>query len=177
MKKIMIVSMLLTGCTHTVIDRDFDKEEAQFIKEHGEKAAKDPNFSPATPDNVVVAEEHDVKVSIHKVRPTIRNKLELQNWSAVITNNNEESKCAAVMWKLMDFELETNYPDFLYLQPKQQVVNYAKMKQVLWNIEGTEFALPPSGYVKEMLVVDPNKDAKKGEECVFESEIIDPPLK
>lgn len=174
MKKVLLSCIILgmTGCA-TVVDRDFEKEEAEFIKAHG-KPADDPFYAPSTPDDVLAGKEDGVRITLHKIRPTVREGLSLQNWTAVLTNTNDEPKCVATIWKLMDFEMETPYPESTYIGANEQKIDYAFMRQVVWDIEGTKFALPPSGYIEKLFVVDPKKDAKPGEECLFEPEVQEP---
>ena len=168
-KLILVLALLATGCaTNKIVDRDFEKEEKAFIKQHGEKA-KDPMFSPATPDLIKAGEEDRVRITLYKGTSTVtQDHLELQNWYAIVKNYGSESKCVGVHWKLMDFEMITDYPDFTLLKPGQEIKNYATFKQQLWNLDGTRFALPPSGYIEKMIVVDP--DNKKG--CVFNSDTV-----
>lgn len=175
MKSLRLIGLACTlsliGCA-TVVDRDFEKEEQDFIKQHGQ-AAKDPFFAPATPNDVIGANEDNIRVTIHKSKSDKVNGLELQNWKAVLTNDSEEDKCVAVLWKLMDFQLVTHYPEFLYLTPHQQILDYAELKQQIWNMDGTKFALPPSGYIQQMVIKEPNIKNKLGEECVFENEKVE----
>ena len=167
---ILIVCLSLIGCA--TVDRDFEKEEQEFIKLHGVRA-KDPFYAPDTPNDVLAGKKDGVRVTVHKGRPTKSEGFELQQWFAVLTNDSEEDKCIAVLWKLMDFELVTNFPEFIYLTPHQQIVNYASLKQQVWNMDGTKFALPPSGYIEQLDVRDPNLKNKPGQECIFEDEDID----
>ena len=114
--------------------------------------------------------EDGVKIIIYKGQSTItQDKLELQNWYAILKNDNKEPKCVAVSWRLMDFEMLTDYPEMISLKPGEEILNYAVFKQRIWNLDGTRFALPPSGYVGNMIVVDP--DPKTG--CTFTSKTVD----
>ena len=170
MKKIILfVALFATGCATTkIVDRDFEKEEKEFIKKNG-VAAKDPQFSPATPDLIKAGEEDDVRVTLYKGTSTkTKDNIELQNWYAIVKTYGSDPKCVGIHWKLMDFEMITDYPDFTLLKPKQEIKNYATFKQQVWSLDGTRFALPPSGYIEKMIVVDP--DEKKG--CVFNSETV-----
>lgn len=182
MKKLfLILPVLMTfiGCTPNIKDRDFEKEEAEFIKTHG-VAAKDPFYAPPTPDHIMAGEKDDVRITIHKGSPTLHdandvdhNKIELQNWYAVLTNDGKKPVCVMTEWKLMDFEMISDYPGFVYMSPHSQIITYAHLRQQIWNIDGTKFALPPSGYVEDMDIREPNKKAKSGDECVFEDDDIE----
>ncbi|MEM2159433.1 MAG: hypothetical protein QXN55_00575 [Candidatus Nitrosotenuis sp.] len=182
MKKLLLILpflLILVSCAHTVVDRDFEKEEAEYIKKYG-VAAKDPFYAPPTPDHIMAGEKDDVRITIHKGTPTMHDsndsehsKIELQNWFAVLTNDSEKPVCVMTEWKLMDFELISDYPGFVYMSPNSQIVTYAHLKQQVWNIDGTKFALPPSGYVEDMIIRDPVKKAKVGDECVFDDDDVE----
>jgi hypothetical protein len=175
MKKLVIVSLMLSvvGCA-TVIDRDFEAEERAYIKKYGEMAAKDPLYQASTPEHVLAADEDGVRVSIHKgVTEIIYRGMPLQEWYAVLVNDNDYPVCVQTQWKLMDFELVTDYPEAILVQANTSIPNYAKLKQTIWNIDGTEFALPPSGYVQSLGVREPKQGGKAGEECMFYDEMED----
>lgn len=167
-KFIVIVMLMLTGCTATIVDRDFEKEEKDFIKKHGVEA-KDPLYAPATPEYVLAGYSEHVLVSLYKGPSEKQDKIELQVWNATAVNHNDKPVCLMVHWKLMDFSLVTDYGDFTYLKPEQQILKYATMKQQVWNLDGTQFALPPSGYIDNMIIKEPIKDAKPGYECEFDT--------
>lgn len=171
MKKLIIVGcLILSGCA-SVQDRDFEAEEKAFIKAHGSAALADPMYAPPTAPDVFAGKTDGVTITIHKIKSTItEDKIELQNWNAVLTNTSKEDVCVATIWKLMDFELVTQYPELTYMHAGDSLQEYAVLKQQIWNMEGTRFALPPSGYVQE-LIVKPAKDTKiQSEKCEFENE-------
>lgn len=171
--KILYVLLLLTtlvGCTPTIVERNFEAEEAAYIKKHG-IAAKDPFYAPATPDYVVAGSEDHVLVTLFKDVPENYRGMQLQTWQASVFNHNDYPVCVLVQWKLMDFEMFSDYSDFTLIPANQQLLHFATMKQQIWNLDGTEFALPPSGYIHSLVVKEPNKNVKRGQECVFESEV------
>ena len=112
----LCVLTLLSGCAATVVDRDFAKEERDFIKQHGEKAAKDPFYAPETPPHVVGANYKHVIVLLNRERDIKRDGMDLQKWSATLHNNNDYPVCVITLWKLMDFNLSSDYPDFILSQ-------------------------------------------------------------
>lgn len=173
MNKLLIIGcLLLVGCA-TVVDRDFEKEEADFIKQYGEAAKKDPFYAPSTPNDVMAAHSSGIRVVVHKSKSIRADKLELQRWSVILTNETDKAQCVSVFWKLMDFELINDRAESLLVQPKQQLLNYATLIQKIWNIDGTRFALPPSGYIERLEVHPPNPLSRKGDECLIEDNIID----
>ena len=171
MNKLLFL-LLLNGCTPTIIDRDFEKEEAAYIKEYG-IATKDPLYAPQTSNYIFAGNKDNVFVSMYKDIPDNYKGIKLQKWKATIVNHNDYPICAVIHWKLMDFELVSEYPDFIYLAPQQQVYKFAEMKQQIWNIDGTEFSLPPSGYIEDIILKHPTKNSKLGSECSFEDTNID----
>jgi hypothetical protein len=173
MLKILLVTstMLLTGC-FTVVDRDFEAEEREYIKQHA-AAAKDPLYGAPTPDTVVAATEDGVSVLMYKAAPEKRSGMDLQVWRSSIYNKNDYPVCVMVQWKLMDFEMISDYPDFSFIDAKSTMVNYATMRQQIWNLDGTAFALPPSGYVEKLIIREPNMNAKNKERCTFNDEEVE----
>ena len=169
---ISVLLLTLTGCTATIIDRDFEAEEAEFIKKNGE-AAKDPFFAPSTPDNVLAAKDDGVIITVFKKAQSTQEHLKLQDWQAVLRNDNKYPVCVITFWKLMDFALVTDYADFTLVPALTTVTNYAELKQQIWDISGTRFSLPPSGYIEKMIVRSPKPGVKRGYECVFESDVVE----
>lgn len=172
MKTVILLSMLLgvVGCASTIVDRNFEAEEREYIKQHAE-AAKDPLYAAPTADTIVAGNTDQVSVTLYKATPDKHEHLELQKWKATITNHNDYPVCVLVHWKLMDFEMISDYPDFTYVNSNSALTNYATMKQQIWNLDGTKFALPPSGYIDTMVVREPNTNTKRGLECVFEDTV------
>ena len=129
MNKLLLIScLLLVGCA-TVVDRDFEKEEADFIKKYGEAAKKDPFYSPDTAADVIAAHSDGIRVTVHKSSPIKADSLKLQKWVVILTNETDKAQCVSVFWKLMDFELINDHAESLLVQPKQQLLNYATLIQ------------------------------------------------
>ena len=168
MKKVIMIGCLLASGCATVQDRDFEAEEKQFIKEHGQ-AALDPLYAPPTASDIFAGKKDGVSITIHKMRSSVKDGIELQNWNAVLTNSSSENVCVATIWKLMDFELTTQYPELTYLHAGDSLTEYAVLKQLMWNIEGTKFTLPPSGYVQELIVKPANQSGDVSKYCEFEN--------
>ena len=148
------MALLATGCAETIKDRDFEAEERAYIKQYGENAKKDPQYqAPTKPDMMIGKEDKIYVMAIRK--PNVRREhLDLQKWDIVVNNHNTGAKCVKFAWKLMDFELISNYPEWTYVKP-DQIVKYGEMNQTVWDMSGTKFALPPSGYIDKMVVLDP----------------------
>lgn len=164
-----IVLAMLAGCTPVIIDRDFEKEEAEFIKKYGE-LAKDPLYAPSTESVIKLAEEDGIEITLYKEQPDIYEGMLLDNWVAVLKNKTSENLCVLTLWKLMDFQMETDYADFSYIPANATIYGYAKFKQQIWSLDGTTFALPPSGYIDTLIVKEPNYDKPSSERCLFEDE-------
>jgi len=96
---------MLAGCTPVIIDRDFQKEEAQFIKKYGE-LAKDPLYAPSTESVIKLAEEDGIEITLYKEQPDLYEGMLLDNWVAVLKNKTSENLCVLTLWKLMDFQME-----------------------------------------------------------------------
>ena len=162
MKKLMIaVSLVLTtGCTaFTVVDRDFEKEEADYIRKYGVPAASDPLYAAPTGTVIEAANEDGVKVSLARgiddIHPQTGDRL--QSWYGTIYNSNDEPKCVAIQWQLMDFDLIADHSTYIYLKPKETLMDYAKFKQKFWDLDGVTLVLPPSGKIGAILVADPTE--------------------
>ena len=167
MKKLLPLLMLsLAACTPNVKDRDFDKEEIAYIKENGIKST-DPLWQKPTNKVVQAGKMDGVTVVMYRDTDIREGELNLQQWKALIINKNDEPKCVQTVWQLMDFQMYTDYPDFLKVPANSTFQNYARMTQKIWVLDGVRLALPPSGYIADMLVREPND---KGT-CVFEQDI------
>lgn len=170
---VLYTVVFAVGCSTSILERDFEKEEQEYIKTHGVKAAQDPLYQSPTSDTVVAGTLDNVIVTLYKSNTETRDNLSLQVWSASIFNHNNSAVCVAVIWKLMDFDLITDYPDFVFIEKNSSIFRYATMRQTIWDLSGTKFALPPSGYIKNMIVKTPSKNAKNGEECIFNEDTIE----
>lgn len=167
---ILPVLNLIVGCTPTIVDRDFEKEEREYIKKYGEPAAKDPLYAAPTDKVVFAGEEDGIRITLARgADDKLSTEGGLQNWYAVAYNSNKEPKCFAVSWKLMDFELITDNITFVYLKPNETKYDYARFKQKVWDLDGISLVLPPSGYIDGILVKDPTE---KGD-CEFITETIE----
>jgi hypothetical protein len=161
-----ILSLLIVGCTPNIKDRDFDKEEKEYIKTHGVNA-KDPLWQAPTKNLVEGGRSDDVIINIFRINDIREGELALQQWKVFLTNKNDEPKCVQVVWQLQDFQLYTDFPDFLLIKPKEIVHDYARMTQQIYEIDGLKLILPPSGKVANMDVRDPNEKGL----CIFEADV------
>jgi hypothetical protein len=166
-KKILLILPLLIGCTPNIVDRDFEKEEREYIKLHGELAKKDPLYGAPTPHKVESAREDGVVITLFKGKDVKEGGLQLQQWYAMVRNENDEPKCVNIAWKLMDFQMVTEYAEYIYLKPYEEKTDYAIMKQKVWELDGVRLVLPASGYVAAMDIKEPSEKNT----CEFETEI------
>jgi len=169
MKRLILPALLLlNACTPNIIDRDFEEEEAEYIRKYKSFAEKDPLWQNPTPDNMFLTKVDDVSVTIHKMRPDDDEGIMLQNWSVIVVNHNDTAKCVNIAWKLQGFKMVSDYPGFRLIQPKESILDYVKLKQTIWSMDGIKFALPPSGYIEQMEVNDPNESPDvENEICDF----------
>lgn len=170
MYKIFLIALLITGCTPIIVDRDFEQEEKQYIEKYGLKAKMDPFYAEPTDNNVVAGNSDNIIITINKDSDIRYHEMDIQKWQASIFNHNDNSVCVYVDWRLMDFELYTDYPGFVFVKSHDQVINFAKMHQKIWDLNGTEFVLPSSGYINNIIVKEPASN-NKGDECTFEESV------
>jgi len=166
---LLLVLPLLVACTPNIVDRDFEKEEREYIKVHGELAKKDPLYGAPTSHKVESAREDGVVITLFKGKDVKEGGLDLQQWHAMVRNENDEPKCVNIAWRLMDFQMITEYAEYIYLKPYEEKVDYALMKQKVWELDGVRLVLPASGYVAAMDVREPSEKNN----CVYETEIIE----
>ena len=88
----------------------------------------------------------------------------------MVYSSNEEDKCVAITWALLDFELITDNISYVKIPAKTTKYDYARFKQKVWDIDGITIALPPSGYVAKIDVKDLD-DKKSCEFFMNESDI------
>ena len=69
----------------------------------------------------------------------------------------------------MDFQMITEYAEYIYLKPYEEKIDYAIMKQKVWDLDGVKLVLPASGYVAAMDIKEPNEKNN----CEFETEIVE----
>jgi hypothetical protein len=165
--KIVIIFALLfvVGCTPNI--REYDAEKLEFDQiTKLKKAQSDPFNAPSTPAIVRVAEDKDEKVYIEviKLKPiTNQYGIKLDVWTVNAVNNSPITKCVKVLWKLQDFEFESEQPLEFMLTGNQQL-NIGKMRQSIWSFEEekgtTLIAIPPSGYVDALKVRNAELDKK-----------------
>jgi hypothetical protein len=169
MKKLtlpLISVLMFSGCASKIIE-DTDPSVQHFDPDNDVIEVPDGQAEPTEP-NVILAEKNRVSVSAHKIE-TIEDEdtgIEKENWLIIYGNNSLYPKCVGVMWKLLDFNFETNYPTDVYMKSKSWLP-IGNMIQGTWNLDGIQFAPEPSGYVAAIRVQDPVEGAKEGEECTF----------
>jgi hypothetical protein len=160
--------LLVVGCAPNIQDRDFEKEEREYIRKYGEKAEKDPLYQEPTEKVVFGGENDGIRVSLARMGDVRIKEGELQEWIATAYNENDEPKCFFIKWKLLDFELITDYYSFAYIDPHETIMDYAKMSQKVWELDGIKLILPASGYIEDIIVKDINEKGKtKREKCEF----------
>lgn len=173
MKKIIVASVLMSmiGCTPIIKDRDFEKEERDYIKAYGIEAAKDPLYGAPTGTVIQAGEQDGVRVTMSRGVDDVSSSTgtKLQNWYAVVVNGNDEPKCVAILWKLMDFTMITDHTTFIYLKPYESLMDYAKFKQRMWDLDGVSLVLPGSGYIDTIFVEEPTER----NDCDFQAEVVD----
>ena len=163
-----MLSLLLVGCTPVIKDRDFDAEEKNYIKEHGVKA-NDPLWQSPTSNIIQAAKEDGILITLFRDPDIKEGELDLQQWHAVLSNKTDEAKCIQSSWKLQDFQMYTDYPDFIKVQPYEVVYTYARMTQQIWLMDGIKLILPPSGYVASLDIRDPDDRGT----CTFETDVVE----
>lgn len=178
MKRLILPLLLfLNACTPNIVDRDFEEEEAEYIRKYKEFAKNDPLWQAPTPDDMFLTTVDNVSVSVHKLLPDDNSGIMLQNWKVVVTNHNNTSKCVNIAWKLQGFNMVNENPGFVFFKRNQSKGDYARLKQTIWNMDGIRIALPPSGYIHDMEVKNPKENPNfKDEVCDFyesEDDIIE----
>lgn len=159
---LIVLPLLLGGCATTVIDYD---------PENMELPPGIPEYEP-TPDRVELGDRRDIVVKAVKTEPFMDvdqygNEVERQVWQISATNRNKYyDQCVTILWRLMEFKLYMDGPSE-FLIPATETHNVGMMVGQTWKIDGVKIALPPSGYIQQMRVRRPNKNAKEGEECLF----------
>lgn len=155
-KLILIAALVMTGCaTQQIVDRDFDKEEIDYVKKHGVPAEKDPLWqAPSEPFGVLVNQD-GIRVTAYRSADTNDGVNNLQVWNIDVQNTTSDAQCIALNWKLQDFQLESNYETFIYVQPKQLLEKVATLTQKVWQIADMKVVLPPSGYIDGVVIKDP----------------------
>lgn len=176
MIRLLVISFLIAlsvGCTPNIVDRDFEQEELDYIKKYGEIAKNDPLWAAPTEESIFLTRKDGISVTIHKQAPDDKEGIMLQNWSAIVTNHTEVDKCVMIAWKLMDFQIVEEHSGYTVVFAKEYILDYVKLKQLLWDISGTRFALPPSGYIDYMDVEDRAEDNPNCEFFELEEDIVE----
>jgi len=175
MRNIILWSILFltVGCTPNIIDRDFEQEEADYIKKYGEFAKEDPLWASPTEESMFLTRKDGITVTIHKTAPDDDEGIMLQNWQAIVTNHNAEPKCVMIAWKLMDFKITDERTGYTAFKAHEAKIPFVRLKQILWDISGTRFALPPSGYIEYMDVEDKAEDNPHCEFFELEEDIVE----
>ena len=155
-KLILIATLAMTGCaTQQIVDRDFDKEEIEYVKKHGIEAAKDPLWQePSNPFGVLV-DQDGIRVTAYRSADANDGVDKLQVWYVDVQNTTSDAQCVALNWKLQDFQLESNYETFIYIKPNLVLEKVATLTQKVWVLDGLKLVLPPSGYIDGVVIKDP----------------------
>ena len=150
---ILLSFSIVIGCTPNIQDYDAEKLEYDQVTKL-KKAQSDPFNSPQTAPIVKVADDPDagIYVEVIKLKPVIDGHgIKLDVWTVKATNKKPDPKCVSIMWKLQDFEFESEQP-LEFLIRGGETLNLGKMKQSIWSFDGATIAIPPSGYVDKMNV-------------------------
>ncbi|MGZ8924619.1 MAG: hypothetical protein ACXW2E_01925 [Nitrososphaeraceae archaeon] len=167
--------LILVGCTPNI--KEYDPEKMEYIQaERIKMAQQDPFYSSSTPSYVKLIEEDEVYVEAIKLRPEVGpTDIKLDTWVINVINRSAEIKCVTIDWKLMDFDFESDLPH-TFVVDATEILKLGKMKQTVWAFDDTFIALPPSGYVNSLNVVDAQFDEKINEyTCdILERDIQEP---
>lgn len=148
-------TLILGGCATRVVDYDPEHAGTASRVEHAEPL-------PTAPV-VVVAKNDNVAVRVVRKDSLDRDGVTLQQWDVFTSNEGREDVCVGVVWRLMDFRYVASVPTPFHV-PAQRHVFIGEMVQTTTVINGVVVALPPSGYVQELHVVEPNGSE---EPCLF----------
>lgn len=176
LSSLFIVLCFIVGCTPNIINYDSEKLEAEHIKNVVNTQKIDPFKAQKTLTYVHVKDEDGIFVDVFKSGVTKGTQgILLDTWKATVRNANNTSKCVIIDWHLMEFDFESSLPtEFLVLG--KETINVATMHQTIWAFDGTNIALPPSGYVSRIYVREPDINKKTNvEECVLDESMIQEP--
>jgi hypothetical protein len=159
----LLFVLFATGCSMNPTIIDYDPENDIPVDENGERIAYEP-----TPDYVVAADHKRILVEVMRDELFFddQDEIEVQQWSVIATNNNRRDKCVGVQWRLMDFKFISEHPTPVLIHARQRLFLGTMVGRTMI-IDGVTVAPPPSGYVYEMKVLDPDTDALEGDECLF----------
>lgn len=170
---IVVLALLSSGCTimgwGSVKDVDTEKEEVKRLREMKKKTEADGYV--ATPPIVKTADKDDVYIVVEKSMPITEHDYSRDVWHVFAENKNAQPKCVYVVWRLLDFEYISDEPAEFFITGKTRRP-VGTMLQHVYTIDGVRFTAPASGYVHAMTVREPNKKARRGEECVVEDKNV-----
>lgn len=151
--RILILLILVSGCTANIIDYDAEKIEREQVNKI-KTAQKDPFNNKITPAYVKIADVDDVYIEAIKLKPEInKDELKLDLWAIQAVNITLIPKCVAINWKLQDFDFETGL-EYEFLIKPNQLLKVGRMKQSIWSFDGSNITIPPSGYIESMNIRD-----------------------
>lgn len=170
---IVILCLLSSGCTVFGLggtkDIDTEKEEQRRIRELKKKTESD-GYEP-TPPIVKAASKDGITISVEKSTPLVEKDYSREVWHVFAKNETPHDKCVFIQWRLMDFEyVSDEASEFLLRSNTRRSIG--TMLQFVYNLDGVKFTAPASGYVNQFRVRDPNKKAKRGDECLIDEKNI-----
>lgn len=171
----IVIAILSSGCA-TIVDVDPEKLEMEQIRKiKGAQAKIDPFAADLTAPSVRLGQKDRVSIHANK-QPDIKGPqdIKLQSWRINVVNSNVEPKCVTIAWKLMDFSFDSNYPYEFYMAP-DTTIHLGNMHQSIWDFDGVGIALPPSGYVQDMRVRDPEITQRRVRSTVERDELCNQP--
>ena len=160
--KYIFLLLLLVGCTPNIIDYDAE-QIAQVQSEKIKKAQADPFNNKPTEPYVKLAEADDNSIFIEaiKLRPIKRaDGIFLDVWLINAINRTPKPRCVKINWKLQDFEFETTLP-YIFLIKGGEILKVGKMQQTIWSFDDIAIAIPPSGYINDLKVIEAPLEKQK----------------
>jgi hypothetical protein len=164
--KYIFIILVLTGCTPNIIDYDAEKL-VQVQSDKIKKSQADPFNNNLTPAYVKLAEDEDNNIFIEaiKLKPIKRGDgILLDVWRINAINRTSTPKCVKINWKLQDFEFETTLP-YIFLIKGNEILKVGKMQQTIWSFDDVAIAIPPSGYIEDLKIINASLDEKKKYTC------------
>ena len=173
MKKLLIpfTLLLISGCATTVVEEPNVREDSivEWNSDEEREIDKSEGVPIPSADHVIVADKDGILIEVHLIDSEFGDDptLEQQRWAVYMTNVSPHDRCVGVSWHLMDFEYVTEEPHLIFSEA-ESMSRIGEMLQVVWEIDGVKFAPEASGYVYDLIIVNPNQNARdEAEKCLF----------